>query len=272
VILQVVMNTTEIDISVDFFYHRVMPVVGILLIFLIGFYRLADLRQRRGSSMVPTLACCAPGIITFGALYTRTDYSIMSSLICAVGAFSIVGIVLKFLVALFCREKIAGCFAHVGIVVALVSAGLSSGTDKSINKAQLAEGGRLTLGGWEFVYDSLERRTSGGIEQVGPKIIASKNDRQVWLWPHRSGYRSTPQADRQSRTAIGTGVLEDVCISFNGLVDDGKAKIAVTIRPFVFWFWLGASLIIVGSAIGILERKARFQPANEKRIRIKSRA
>jgi cytochrome c biogenesis factor len=267
VILQVVMNTTEIQISVDFFYRWVIPVVGIGLIFLIGFYRLADLRQRRGSSMVPTLACCAPGIIVFGVLYTRTDYSILPSLICAVGAFSIVGIVLKFLVALFCREKIAGCFAHVGIVVALMSAGLSV-MEQSIG-APLAEGESLRFEGWEFVYESSQRRTSGGVEQFGPRIIASTNERQVWLWPHRSGYQSSPHKDRQSRAAICTGVLEDVCVSFDGLDADGKAKITVTIRPFVFWFWLGVLLIVVGSAIGILERKARFQPAGKKAKRIK---
>lgn len=265
-ILQVLTNTTEIQISDDFFYQRVIPVVGLALIFLVGFYRLADLRQRRGSSMAPTLACCAPGIITFGVLYTRVGYSILSSVICAVGVFSIVGIFLKFLVALFSREKIAGCFAHVGIVVALLSASLS-GTDKSI-KMQLLEGSRFTFGGWEFVYDSLERRTFGGMEQVGPKIIASKDERQVLLWPRRSGYQSTPNSERQSHSSIGTGVFEDVCVSFSGLADDGRAKITVIIRPFVFWFWLGVSLIIAGSAIGILEGKARFRPANKNTKRI----
>ncbi len=261
VILQVVLNSSDIQISVEFFYRRVIPVVSIGLIFLVGFYRLADLRQRRGSSMLPTLACYAPGIITFGVLYRMADYSILLSLSCAVGVFSVVSIALKFLVALFCREKIAGCFAHFGVVIVLLSAGLS-GADKSIGTS-LAEGDRLMLGSWEFVYDSLERRTSGGIEQVEPQFVASKGERQVWLRPHRSGYHEMPEADRQSRAAIDTGVFEDVCVSFKGLTPDGKAKITVTIRPFVFWLWLGGSLIIVGSAIGILEGKARFLPTNE---------
>ena len=218
--------------------------------------------------MLPTLACYAPGIITFGVLYRVADYSILLSLSCAVGVFSIVGIALKFLVALFCREKVAGCFAHFGVVIALLSAGLS-GTDRSIG-TPMAEGERLMLCGWEFVYDSLERKTSGGVEQVEPQIVASKGERQVWLRPHRSGYHEMPQADQQSRAAIDTGVFEDVCVSFEGLTDDGQAKITVTIRPFVFWLWLGGSLIIVGSAIGILEGKARFQPANETVKRTKS--
>jgi len=257
VILRTVMNSTSVQISTEFFYRRVIPIGGIALIFLVGFYRLADLRQRRGSSRLPTLACCAPGIISFGVLYRLADFSLLLSLGCATGVFSIVGISLRLFVALMNREKIGGCIAHFGIVIVLVSAGLS-GTEKSV-RTSLDKGGRLMLGGWEFVYDSFESDSSNGEEKAGPRIVLSKGDRIASLWPYRSTYPARPQEGSKSRAAIDTGVFEDVCVSFEELMPDGGVIITAKIRPFMFWLWLGAGLIVAGSALAAIEGKTRLQ-------------
>lgn len=258
VILRMAMNTTSVQISTELFYKKVIPIGGIALIFLVGFYRLADLRQRRDSSRLPTLVCFAPGIISFGILYRMADFSLLLSLGCAVGVFSAVSIALRLFVALMNREKIGGCIAHFGIVIVLVSAGLS-GTEKSV-RTSLDKGGRLMLGNWEFVYDSFETENSDGEEKAGPRILLTKGDhRHSTLWPHRSTYPARPQARSKSRAAIETGVFEDVCVSFEELMPDGRVRITAKIRPFMFWLWLGAGLIIAGSALAALEGKTRLQ-------------
>lgn len=267
VILQVVMHTTSVQISTEFFYARIIPVAGIGLIFLVGYYRLADLQQRRDSSLMPTMACCAPGIIAFGILYRMADFSLLLSLGCAAGVFSFVGIALRLLVALMNREKIGSSIAHFGVVIALVSAGLS-GSDKSIGTS-MAEGSKLVLGGWQFVYESFETKKTNGSEESGPHIILSKGNRIARLWPHRSSYPGRPNTPSKSRIAIDTGIFEDVCISFDGLAPDGRARVTAKIRPFMFWLWLGAGLIVAGSALAAIEGKTRLQPpegANKKRI------
>ncbi|MBN2270285.1 MAG: cytochrome c biogenesis protein CcsA [Sedimentisphaerales bacterium] len=262
VVLRTVMNSTSIQISTDFFYRRVIPIGGIALVFLVGFYRLADLRQRRDSSRLPTLACCAPAIISFGVLYRVAGFSLLLSLGCAAGVFSIVAIVLRLFVALANREKIGGYFAHFGVVIVLVSAGLS-GAEKSI-RTSLEKGGKLMLGDWEFVYDSFETISSNGEEKAGPRILLLKSDRRrASLWPYRSTYPARPQIGAKSRAAIDIGVFEDVCVSFEELTSDGKVAITAKIKPFMLWLWIGAALIIAGSALAALEGKAQFLPGLE---------
>ena len=262
VVLRTVMNSTSIQISTEFFYRRLIPIGGIVLVFLVGFYRLADLRQRRDSSRLPTLACCAPAIISFGVLYRVAGFSVLLSLGCAAGVFSIVAIALRLFVALTNREKIGGYFAHFGVVIVLVSAGLS-GADKSV-RTSLEKGGKLMLGDWEFVYDSFETISSNGEEKAGPRILLSKGDRRrANLWPYRSTYPAKPQIGVKSRAAIDTGVFEDICVSFEELTSDGKVRITAKVRPFMFWLWVGAGLIIAGSALAAIEGKAQFLPGFE---------
>lgn len=262
VILRTMMNSTSIQISTEFFYRKVIPIGGIGLIFLVGFYRLADLRQRRGSSWLPTLACCAPAIISFGVLYRVAGFSLLLSLGCAAGVFSIVAIALRLFVALANREKIGGYAAHFGVVIVLVSAGLS-GADKSV-QILLEKGDKLMLGEWKFVYDSFEVKDSKGEEKAGPSIGLWKGDqRHKSLWPYRSTHPAQPQIGAKSRAAIETGVFEDVCVSFEGLTQDGKVRITARIKPFMFWLWVGAGLIIAGSALAAIEGKAQFLPGLE---------
>ncbi|MBN2136837.1 MAG: cytochrome c biogenesis protein CcsA [Sedimentisphaerales bacterium] len=257
-ILKVVTNSTTIHIPAMSFYGEVISVAGIALIFLIGFYGLVDLRQRRGSNRLPILICCAPGILCFGIAYRLANRTLLLSLACACGVFSIIAVLIRFFVALKNREKIGGCICHLGVVLVLISAGLS-GADRSV-QTSLDEGDTLPFGGWEFVYDSFEKKITNDVEQAGPRIFLTKGSRHAELWPHRKSYPGRPQVPVRSKAAVDTGLFADVSVSFEELTPDGKATITVKIRPFMFWLWFGAVLVISGSVLAAFEGRSRLLP------------
>ncbi|MBL7152725.1 MAG: cytochrome c biogenesis protein CcsA [Phycisphaerae bacterium] len=266
VILRTVADSTSVRISTEFFYTGVISVVGIGLLFLMGYYRLMDLRERWDSSRLPVLACSAAGIILFGVLYRTAEKPLLLCLACASGLFSCIAILLKLFVALKSGEKFGGCIAHLGVVLVLVSAGFSR-TNENV-RASLAEGNKLTLSGWEFVYDAFETKISDGVEKAGPHIVLSKGSRQTRLWPHRDSYPGSEQPGGISRPAVNTGVFDDICVSFEALTSDGKVVITAEIKPFVFWLWLGAALIVVGAALAAFEGRGVLQPPGTSRGRL----
>ncbi len=58
-----------------------------------------------------------------------------------------------------------------------------------------------------------------------------------------------------------TGLLKDIYISFDGAGQSEQVVITVKEKPMMFWLWVGAVLVIVGSALGFLKAKGA---ANEK--------
>jgi len=260
VILRLVTRTGPVNVPTRQSLNQVALVAGILLIFFVGFYRLADLQQRRGGLSLPMLACGAFGVVCFGVLYRLAGQPLLLSLVCSLGAFSFMAITMRLFWAISAQDKVAGSIAHFGVVLLVVAA--FAGTEKSV-EMPLAEGATLPLGGWEFSYESFEAKVSGGVEQAGPRIAMRKGSVYKRLWPHRDTYPGKPELGSVSRPAINTGWFEDICISYGGLAPGGDVRIAVRARSFMFWLWLGGALIIAGSALAVVEGTTGRQPMAE---------
>jgi len=254
VILRLGTRTGPVNVPMRQSLSQVASVAGILLIFFVGFYRLADLQQRRGGLSLPMLACGAFGVVCFGVLYRFAGQPLLLSLVCSLGVFSFMAIIMELFRAIRAREKAAGSIAHFGVVLLVLAA--FAGTEKSV-EMPLAEGQTLPLGGWEFSYESFEAKVSGAVEQAGPRIAMRKGSVYKRLWPHRDTYPGKPELGSVSRSAISTAWLEDICISYGGPAPDGSARIAVRVRTFMFWLWLGGALIIAGSALAVVEGTTR---------------
>jgi len=254
VILRLVTRTGPVNVPARQSLSHVASVAGVLLIFFVGFYRLADLQQRRGGLSLPMMACGALGVVCFGVLYRFAGQPLLLCLVCSLGVFSLMAIIIKLFWAIRSRDKLAGSIAHFGVVLLVLAA--FAGTEKSV-EMPLAEGKTLPLGGWEFSYESFEAKVSGGVEQAGPHIAMRKGSVYKRLWPHLDTYPGKPELGSVSRSAISTGWFDDICISFGGLAPDGSARIAVRARTFMFWLWLGGALIIAGSALAVAEGRTR---------------
>jgi cytochrome c biogenesis factor len=45
-------------------------------------------------------------------------------------------------------------------------------------------------------------------------------------------------------------------VVFAGMSEDSKAEIAVHVNPLVFWVWIGAAIMVLGSIVALWPDKA----------------
>jgi len=240
------------------FYNAVISMAGIVWAFLVGLAALSDLPRKRPAFTLKVLVCCAMGLVCFGG-FRLSEKRLLMSFACGICAFSFTGVFLKLLHRLKVAGKIAGEIAHLGLLILVVAAGFSWG-EQSV-QAQLTKGGKITLGGYEFVYDSFRHKLSDGVTQAGPEIIVRKKGLQKKLWPHSSLYPAPAISGSESRStsevAIHARLVEDIYVSFDGVGREGGVIITAKIKPFMFWLWFAAVLVIAGAALAMLEGKRK---------------
>jgi len=242
------------------FYNAVISVAGILWVFLVGLVALSDLPRVRPGFALKVLVCCAAGLLCFGSVLRWGEKRLLISIACGICAFSFAGVSFKLLHRLKKRGKVASEIAHIGLLLLVVAAGFSW-SEKSV-QSLLTKGKKITLSGYEFVYDSFEHKLSDGITGAGPAIIVKKKGLQIKLWPHSNLY---PTSQSASEVAVHTGLAEDIYVSFDGVGRDGGVIITAKIKPFMFWLWLAAALVIAGVALAAFgdRRKRLLSPISD---------
>jgi cytochrome c-type biogenesis protein CcmF len=242
------------------FYNAVISVAGILWAFLVGLAALSDLPRVRPGFALKVLVCCAAGLLCFGSVLRWGEKQLLISIACGICAFSFAGVFFKLLHRARRRGRVAGEIAHLGLLLLVVAAGFSW-SEKSI-QSLLTKGKKITLSGYEFVYDSFEHKLSDGVTAAGPAIIVKKKGLQLKLWPHSNLY---PTSQNASEVAVHTGLAEDIYVSFDGVGRDGGVIITAKIKPFMFWLWLAAALVIAGVALAVFggRRKRLLSPISD---------
>lgn len=247
------------------FYNDVISVAGVAWAFLVGLASLSDLSRGRQRFIfaMKVLLCCAIALVCFGILFRLAGEKPLMSLACAICAFSAAGVFFKLLHRLQIRARVVSEIAHLGLLLLVVTAGFSW-REQSI-QTPLAKGGKITLSGYEFIYDSFEHKLSGDITRVGPQIVVRKENFQRKLWPHSNLYSSIQrESSSTSEVAVYTRLLEDIYVSFDGIGQSGGVIITAKIKPFMLWLWLAAILIIAGVAGAMLKaRKKQSAKAEE---------
>lgn len=241
------------------FYDRVISISGIMLAFLIGLAALSDLQKRRGFGLC-VCTSLGTGLICFGLVSNLVATGLLMGLACGIFTFSAAAILIRLAVGLRRRYRLGSSIAHTGFLILVVGAGFSS-VEKSVQPL-LSKGQQVSLGNYKLVYDSFEHRIHDGITQVGPEIILHTDSllaplyrqqpksKSARLWPHSNLY---PDGRSSTEVAVHTGVFEDIYVSFEGTSDDARVLIAAKLIPFMLWLWIGAILVLVGSAWAFFE-------------------
>jgi cytochrome c-type biogenesis protein CcmF len=246
VIWRAIRGTSSGFTPTSVFYNATVSVAGILWAFLVGLAALSDLPRARPNFALKMLVCCAAGLLCFGSVLRLGEKQLLISIACGICAFSFAGVFFKLLHRLKNAGKVAGEIAHLGLLLLVVAAGFSWG-ERSI-QTLLSKGGKIALGGYEFVYDSFRHKLSDGVTQAGPEIIVRKKGLEGKLWPHSNLY---PTSQSASEVAVHMRLVEDVYVSFDGVGHNGGVIITAKIKPFMFWLWLAAALMVAGVALAM---------------------
>lgn len=243
-------STSGVAALSGLFYDRVITVVGILSAFLVGLVVLADF-QRRISFTPLVAACLAAGSMVFAFVFRQLAGSLLLCLACGLSTFSFVAVIVKLWGNLNAHAKVGGQIAHLGLLLVVVAAGFAANEETA--EIMMTKGQKVMLGkNHEFAYDSFTHKSSVRVVQVGPEIVIRKKRMEERLWPHNNLY---PDGQSTSEVDFHTGLFEDIYVSFNGITEDGRMAVAVKIKPLMLWLWVGAFLIVAGSAVALVEEK-----------------
>ncbi len=250
VIWQAIKSSDLVVTLPPLFYNRIVLVAGIILAFLVGFATLIDLQEHRGF-ILQLLGSCAAGLLCFGLILRFSQVPLLLTLTCGICAFSLIAVLIKLAINLKQTSQIASGIAHLGLLLLVVAASFSS--DKLGVQTALDEKGQFELGKYELFCESFKRESFAGVTKEGPEIVVTKDDLQRKLWPHQCLY---PDGRRIAEVAVHMGLFEDIYISFDRLSRAGSVIITVRIKPFMFWLWLAAVLIVAGLALGLSRKKS----------------
>ncbi len=245
VIWQAVTNLDSVGALPPLFYNRIVLIAAIILAFLVGFATLIDLQERRGF-ILQLLGCCATGLLCFGLILKSGRVPFLLTLTCGVCAFGFIAVLIKLAINLKRTNQVASGIAHLGLLLFIVAASFSS--DRLSIQTVLNEKRSIGLGEYEVFYESFKRRSFAGIIKEGPEVIVTRENLQAELWPHRCFY---PDGRRSAEVDVHMGLLEDIYVSFDRVSGAGSVIITAKVKPFMFWLWLAAVLIIGGLALGL---------------------
>ncbi|MCV2355684.1 heme lyase CcmF/NrfE family subunit [Paucibacter sp. B2R-40] len=148
--------------------------------------------------------------------------------------------------------------AHGGLAVFVLGVSLVKSLEQS-QEASLQPGQTLNLGGYEFRFESIERRS-------GPNFIAAQARFEVrregtlvaTLRPEKRFY--PVQQMPMSEAAIDRSFSRDLYISLGERSSGGSYGLRVQIKPFMTWIWSGCLLMALGGALAASDRRYRKVP------------
>ena len=142
---------------------------------------------------------------------------------------------------------------HAGIAIAIlgvtVTVYLSSGRD-----LRMEAGDRVSLGGYEFVFD--------GVEKVqGPNYLSDQGSFRVMrhgaliatLQPEKRFYPVAQSV--MTEAAIDPSLFRDIYIALGEPVGDSAWAVRLHVKPLVRWVWLGGLLMALGGLVTLLDRR-----------------
>ncbi len=256
------------------YFNKINVPIGLFMLFLTGVGPLLAWRKTSLSSMAkiffwPTLT----GIATLvGCLVggIRDFYALVS--------FSLVGFVTATLLSEYTRairarvkntsENIAtalfnivainkrrygGYIVHLGFVMLIV--GFTGKAFTSEGWGEASPGERFTVGGYEFVCNSIEESGTNNYAGLMATVAVLRDGKEVTtLAPEKRFYPASEQTTSEVR--IHNTLKEDVYLVFSGVnEDDGKGIFQVWINPLVMWVWIGGIVLAAGTIVTVLPNR-----------------
>ena len=155
------------------------------------------------------------------------------------------------------RTRYGGHLVHLGVAVAVIGI-TASMAHKVEEEFSLAEGQSYKVGRYSITLASIDtvRRPNHDALLVDLSL-QDKNSKQeiTRLYPELRRYRRNEESTTE--VALHTSLKDDVYLIIAGLDDTGtKAALKVYINPLQIWLWIGVILVMFGTVIVLLPRKA----------------
>ena len=194
------------------------------------------------------------------------------------GAFALAGIVRSFAAGLRARRGstgeprlralagmvggnsrlYGGLIVHAGVVVFALAFTFSSGFSVE-REAVLRRGESTTVRGYAITYEDDRTERTARKTTVSVDLALARGGRALGTFaPALSTFARSPQAI--GTPSVRTGWREDVYLTLVAAPDNGRVVVGVQVNPMVVWLWIGAAVMVAGTAVAAwptLQRKRR---------------
>jgi cytochrome c-type biogenesis protein CcmF len=263
------------------YYNKVMPPIGLFLIFLTGVgpllaWRATSIRSIRRNLLLPCLAIIASAIVLMitglrpwneadgstGAIYSLVCFSLAAGVITAIVSEFLRGAnvirnqtgknLLSSAILLTRRNtrRYGGYIIHFGIIVLFI--GVAGSAFNQSRELEMSFGDSLQVGSYKLVCQSYSQDSNPNYDTDYALLDVFHNGRKITqLTPERRFYNASQEFE--TRVAIHSTLARDLYVVFEGRnPETDKPIIKVFLNPLVNWIWIGVAIIIFGTAIALV--------------------
>jgi len=267
---------TKITVGPPFFNNINIP-IGLLLLFLTGVgplfaWRKTSVKSLRRSCLWPVLFSCITciGLLVGGM---RNFYAVICLTLCC---FVFVTIIEEFLKASLIRvrskgenflaavgnltlknkRRYGGYIVHFSIVLMFI--GFAGNAFNKETTGQLETGQELQIGDYSLKMTGYQDGQTPNYEYGKVVLDVYKNGREVrTLMPEQRIFK-TGSGQTTTTVALHSTPKEDLYVVFAGMSHDGLTyEIKAYVNPLVYWIWVGAAMMILGTIVTLLPNRKR---------------
>ena len=191
------------------------------------------------------------------------------------GAFALAGIVRSFAAGLRARRSstgeprlralagmvggnsrlYGGLIVHAGVVVFALAFTFSSAFSVE-REAVLRRGESTTVRGYAITYQDDRTERTARKTTVSVDLALARGGRSLGTFaPALSTFARSTQAI--GTPSVRTGWREDVYLTLIAAPDNGRVVVGVQVNPMVVWLWIGAAVMVAGTAVAAWPTRQR---------------
>jgi cytochrome c-type biogenesis protein CcmF len=146
--------------------------------------------------------------------------------------------------------------AHVGVAVFIIGVTLVTAYEAK-HEAVMKPNDQASVAGYGFTFLGTREVKGPNYSAVEATItVRPPRGAEFTLKPQRRVYAATRQA--MTEADIDSGVTRDVLVNISEQDAAGGFLVAMHVKPFVDWIWLGCVLMALGGVLAISDRRYRL--------------
>jgi cytochrome c-type biogenesis protein CcmF len=157
------------------------------------------------------------------------------------------------------RSVIGMTVAHIGLGIFVLS--LTTVESFTLeHDVSLAQGGRTTVGAYEFRFDGVKPIEGANYQGVAGTIRVSRHGEPLTvLYPEKHQYYV--QHTTTTEAAIEMHYGSNILVALGEDLGAGKWSVRIQVRPLVNFVWLAAFIMALGGGIALSDRRYRIAKA-----------
>ena len=146
-------------------------------------------------------------------------------------------------------RRYGGYIVHLGVVLVMI--GFSGAAFNLEKEAEMGYGDKMQIGNYELTCRSYTQDENANAFSEWALMDVTENGRKLTtMTPVRIVYKSSNQPS--TKPDIYSTFKEDLYLVYEGQNEKGQPVIKAHVNPMVIWIWLGACLMVLGTALALV--------------------